>query len=61
MYYGYKCETGCGHITLTDKYYKTKLTHCAVCGEKKTLVYIGEFEAKAVTSNSLVSRNRSRK
>lgn len=45
-YYGYVCQTGCGHITLTDKHYKTKRTYCAICGEKTEMEYIGVYDIK---------------
>lgn len=40
--YQYMCETGCGHTTIIDKYYKTKRVFCGVCGTKTTMVYQGE-------------------
>lgn len=46
IHHGYVCHTGCGHTTLTDKYYKTKRTHCAVCGVKTEMYYLGEFKIK---------------
>lgn len=47
-YYAYECRTGCGHITLTDKLYKNKRTHCAVCGEKTEMEYRGEHTITSV-------------
>ena len=47
-HYGYSCHTGCGHTTLTDKRYKTRRTHCAVCGVKTEMVYLGEFNIERV-------------
>lgn len=44
IYHGYVCQTGCGHTTLTDKYYKTRRTRCAVCGVKTEMQYQGEFK-----------------
>lgn len=43
-FHGYYCRSGCGHTTIVNKYMKTKLLHCAYCGTKETLEYIGEFE-----------------
>ncbi|UXR28950.1 hypothetical protein [Bacillus phage Nachito] len=40
----WKCEQGCGHITMIDKFYKTRRVFCGVCGTKSTMVYQGEYE-----------------
>lgn len=48
IYYTYACQTGCGHITLTDKLYKTKRTHCAVCGIKTEMRYIDEYRIERI-------------
>ena len=47
-YYAYACQTGCGHITLTDKLYKTKRTHCAVCGIKTEMRYIDKYRIERI-------------
>lgn len=49
IHHGYTCHTGCGHTTLTDKYYKTRRTHCAVCGTKTEMQYLGEFKIERVS------------
>jgi hypothetical protein len=41
--YAYKCESGCGHVTMIDKFYKTKRVFCGVCGTKETMEYKGEY------------------
>ena len=43
IYHGYTCRTGCGHTTLTDKYYETRRIHCSVCGVKTEMQYLGDF------------------
>lgn len=48
QFHRYECSTGCGHTTIVDKFYKNKIMHCAVCGEKKTLFYKGKVEVKDV-------------
>lgn len=47
-FHSYKCETGCGHTTIIDKYYKTKRVFCGVCGTKNTMVYQGECNVEKV-------------
>lgn len=42
-YHAYTCETGCGHTTLIDKYYKGKRVFCGVCGEKSEMIYKGKY------------------
>lgn len=43
VFHGYFCE-GCGHTTITDKFYKIKIMHCAVCGNKDRMSYLGEYD-----------------
>lgn len=47
-YYAYECHSGCGRITLTDKLYKTKRTHCAVCGVKTEMEFRGEYSINKI-------------
>ncbi|MBE7114703.1 hypothetical protein FT641_19755 [Bacillus paranthracis] len=51
--HAYKCETGCGVITMIDKYYKGKRVFCGACGSKETMVYQGEC---MVNTESIVKR-----
>lgn len=51
IFYGYKCETGCGHTTLIDKQYKKKRIPCGVCDEISTMVYQGEYKVDKLVSN----------
>ncbi|PHE74503.1 hypothetical protein COF80_33035 [Bacillus toyonensis] len=48
-HHAYKCETGCGHTTIIDKFYKTKRVFCGVCGTKDTVVYQGECQVEKIT------------
>lgn len=44
-FHGYACS-GCGHTTIVNKYYKIKLMHCAVCGHKDRMSYLGGFQVQ---------------
>lgn len=48
VFHQYECKTGCGHVTVVDKFYQTKRMYCAVCGTKETLVYKGKAKVKEV-------------
>lgn len=50
QFYAYVCQTGCGHTTITDKRFKTKRIHCAVCGIKTEMQYVGEVPVGPVIS-----------
>lgn len=52
-FYGYECFSGCGHTTITNKYYKFKKMHCAVCGTKETMEYVGEYKVEPVKKHVL--------
>lgn len=58
-FHAYVCEKGCGHTTLVNKFYKNKLMHCAVCGEKKTMEYKGTAIVGTIVhpSNLLFTKN----
>jgi len=56
-FYGYECFSGCGHISVVDKYYKTRRMHCAVCGTKETMVYIGEYKVEEVKKLSIFDKH----
>ncbi|AEZ50511.1 hypothetical protein F400_gp064 [Bacillus phage BCD7] len=55
IFHVYKCEKGCGHTTIVDKYYLRKLMHCAVCGEKQTMVYQGETNIGEIRKPTLIN------
>jgi hypothetical protein len=44
IYHAWICSSGCGITTLMDKYLKGKRVHCANCGCKSEMVYIGETQ-----------------
>lgn len=52
-YHAYHCDSGCGHTTIIDKYYKNKRVYCGVCGTKSTMVYQGECNVKLTNKPSL--------
>lgn len=54
-YFAYVCETGCGHTTITDKFFKTKRVHCAVCGIKTEMRYVGEVPVGPVKSKIVIA------
>jgi ribosomal protein S27E len=53
-FHGYLCG-GCGHTTITDKHYKIKLIHCAVCGHKDTMSYLSKFKVDAVRTSKYLN------
>lgn len=52
-FFGYECRHGCGHITITNKYYKFKKMHCAVCGVKDEMKYIGEYKVEPIKTHTV--------
>ena len=43
VYHAWNCTSGCGITTLMNKFLKGKRVHCANCGCKSEMVYLGEI------------------
>lgn len=54
-FHAYKCEKGCGHTTVIDKFYKGKRVFCGVCGTKSTMVYDGKYTVSKVEKSARAS------